>query len=152
MINVTICPTLNWHQNGQKRHTSREKCYKMSDSQLTPKWTKASYCSLWFLRGQNTEASRDDLCHAIHQLYILYGKSGICRSLIVNFWYLKYWRWSLFMQGLCGIIFIAHKFAHRFVCLCPIKMKETVDVIPYKDLFRFVMTSDHRSLLQLRFL
>ena len=32
-------------------------------------------------------------------------------------------------SGLCGIIIIARKFEHPFVYLCPIKIKETVNVI-----------------------
>lgn len=48
-------------------------------------------------------------------------------------------------SGLCGIIIIARKFEHPFVYFCPIKIKETVNVYN-KDLFRFVMTSDHHWL------
>lgn len=49
-------------------------------------------------------------------------------------------------SGLCGIIIIARKFEHPFVYLCPIKKKKRNCKCYNKDLFRFVMASDHHWL------
>ena len=115
MINVTTCPTFNWHQNERKRHTVVYDFKRTNNSDL--------------------------LYHA---------KSGICRSLITNFRYLKYWRWSLFMQLLyasgqvCALSLLLH--VKTPFCLSLSNQNKGNCKCYNKDLFRFVMTGDHHWL------
>ena len=117
---------LNCHQNGQKRHTV---VYDF-------KRTNSSGPSL-------INVKKD--CVTIHvtlstSLYILYGKSDICRSLVVNFMIFEILKMisihaTTSGQVCCGIILIARinlntPFLSVFV-VC--KMKETVDVITRLD-------------------
>ena len=77
------------------------------------------------LRGQNTEALRDDPCHAIHHLYIFVRKVRYLPMFNCELLIFEILKMISIHASLCGIIIIARKFALPLVCLCPIKMKET---------------------------